>query len=194
MLGDGLGDTVEDALQVVQLAGVLYLDDDDFALAVLGFDVHTVELVVLCLLVAFAFEYFQYMDGFSKEYGQKTFEHAEIRFLAEQTFDCPVKSDILVLQSHCECPFCCRTVFDSNGTLLYVPVQIYVFSINYAPGYMKKVSARIYERWRIKRMVRSTRHSFYVRSQKLDFLSGGLPERLLSANRSCVLRSRPVQS
>ena len=55
MLGDGARHAIEDALKVVQLARLLYLDDDDFTLAVLGFDVNAVELVGGILLVCSRF-------------------------------------------------------------------------------------------------------------------------------------------
>ena len=57
MLRDGLGNAEEDALQVVYLARVLHLDDDDFILTIARLDVHTVELIVFTLLVALAFQY-----------------------------------------------------------------------------------------------------------------------------------------
>ena len=47
VLRDGFRRPVKQPLQVVDFAGVMYLDEDDVALAVLGFDFHTVELVVL---------------------------------------------------------------------------------------------------------------------------------------------------
>ena len=46
MLRDGLGNAEEDALQIVYLARVLHLDDNDFILTVARLDVHTVELIV----------------------------------------------------------------------------------------------------------------------------------------------------
>ena len=57
MLGYGLASAVKDTLQVVQLACELHLDDDQMALAVLGLDVNTVELVVVAVLVRFALQY-----------------------------------------------------------------------------------------------------------------------------------------
>ena len=56
VLGDGACHTIKDALKVVQLARLLYFHDDDFTLAVLGFDVNTVEFVLRVVLVALAFQ------------------------------------------------------------------------------------------------------------------------------------------
>ena len=98
MFGDSFGDAVEDAFQVMQFACVLYLDEDDFAFAVQGFDVDAVELVIGAFLVAFAFEDFDDLDFFVQHHGQETVEHIEIGLLAQQTLDGPVEANIPVLQ------------------------------------------------------------------------------------------------
>lgn len=64
MFSDGFGDTVQDAFQVVQFACVLDFDEDDFALAIQGFDIDAVELVVGAFLVAFTFEDFNDLNFF----------------------------------------------------------------------------------------------------------------------------------
>ena len=79
-------------------AGVLYLDDDDLALAVERLDVDAVELVVRSFLVALAFEDFDNLDLFAQHDGQETVEHIEIGLLAQQTLDGPVEANIPVLQ------------------------------------------------------------------------------------------------
>ena len=61
MLGDGLRHTVDHALQVVVLACLLYLHQDNLALRVLGLDVHAVVLIVLRLLVRLRVQ--QFDDG-----------------------------------------------------------------------------------------------------------------------------------
>ena len=53
VLRNCLSHTVEDTLQIVELARLLNLNQYDFALRVLGLDVHAVEFVVLRLLVPF---------------------------------------------------------------------------------------------------------------------------------------------
>ena len=82
MLRDGLGNAEEDALQVVYLARVLHLDDDDFILAVACLDVHTVEFVIFTLLVALAFQYLDDADRLAQQHGEETFEHAEVGLVA----------------------------------------------------------------------------------------------------------------
>ncbi len=61
MLRDRLGHAVEDALEVVVLLGLLYLHEDDVAVAVLGLDVDAVVLVLPVLLVALALKDFLHM-------------------------------------------------------------------------------------------------------------------------------------
>ena len=98
MLGNGFGHTVEDAFEIMYFAGVLDFDDDDFVFAVLCFDVDTVELVVGTLLIPFAFEDFKDSDLFPEHDGQETVEHTEVGLLAQQALDCPIETDIPVLQ------------------------------------------------------------------------------------------------
>ena len=98
VLRDGLGHAVEDTLQVIQLPRVLYLDDDDLALAVAGLDIHPVELVTLRELVALALQQFHDGDGLTQEHGEETFQHAEVGLLAQQALDGPVETDISVCQ------------------------------------------------------------------------------------------------
>ena len=98
MLRDGLGHAVEDTLQVIQLPRVLYLDDDDLALAVAGLDIHPVELVTLRELVALALQQFHDGDGLTQEHGEETLQHAEVGLLAQQALDGPVETDISVCQ------------------------------------------------------------------------------------------------
>ena len=100
MLGNGFGNAIEDALQVVQLAGVLYLHDDDFALAVQCFDVHTVELVICGLLVALALKQLDDGNLLIQKYGEEAFEHTEVGFLAKEALHRPVKTDISVRLIH----------------------------------------------------------------------------------------------
>ena len=98
MFSDGFGDTVEDAFQIMQFACVLDFDEDDFALAIQGFDIDAVELVVGAFLVAFTFEDFNDLNFFVQHDGQETVEHIEIGLLAQQTLDGPVEANIPVLQ------------------------------------------------------------------------------------------------
>lgn len=56
VFGDGFGYSKENALQVVELARVLDLNEDDFAVAVFGFYVDAVEFIGAVLLVGLAFQ------------------------------------------------------------------------------------------------------------------------------------------
>ena len=98
MLGDGFSHTIKDAFQIVNFSGILNLDDDYLALAVAGFDIHTVELVVYSFLVRFALQYLIYGNFLAEEYGEEAFQHAEVGFLTEQSLDCPVKTDVFIFQ------------------------------------------------------------------------------------------------
>ena len=98
MLGNGFSHAVEYTFQVVNLTRVLNLDDDYLALAVAGFDVNTVELVVYSFLVRFALKYLIYGHFLAEEYGEEAFQHAEVGFLTEQSLDRPVKTDVFIFQ------------------------------------------------------------------------------------------------
>ena len=95
VLRDGLRHAVEDALQVVQLARLLDLDEDDLALRVARLDVHAVELVVGRLLVALALE--QLHDGhlLVEQHRHQSLQHGVVSLVAQHALGCPVKSDIL---------------------------------------------------------------------------------------------------
>ena len=83
MLGNGFGYAVEDTFEVMHFAGILDLDDDNFAFTVQRFDIDTIELVVGTLLIAFAFEYFEDLHLFPQHDGQETVEHTEVSLLAQ---------------------------------------------------------------------------------------------------------------
>ena len=93
--------SVEDALQVVQLPGELHLYYDDLSLGVLGFDVHAVELVVLCFLIAFALQYFLYFNGLAQQHGDESFQYSKVGLVAQHALHCPVETDVFVVCVHC---------------------------------------------------------------------------------------------
>ena len=97
VLGDGLRHAIEHALQIVQLAALLNLDDDDLAAGILGLDVHAVELVVPVLLVRLALEQFHDRHLLTDEHGNQTFEDGEVGLVAEHILRCPVETDISVM-------------------------------------------------------------------------------------------------
>ena len=96
MLRDGLGNTVEDALQVVELARLLDLHEDNLTLGVLGLDVNAVELVVDIILIAFTLQNLVNLHLLFKEHGHETLQHCEICFVAQHTLGSPIESDVLV--------------------------------------------------------------------------------------------------
>ena len=100
VLSNGFRHTIEDAFEIEHLRGVLYLHDDDLPLAVAGFYVHTVELVVFLLLVALALEYVDNLHLLTEKHGEKTFQHHKVCLLAQQALYCPVEAHISVSESH----------------------------------------------------------------------------------------------
>ena len=107
VLCDGLGHAIEDALQIVKLARLLYLDKNDFALGVSGLNVHTVEFVVFNLLVALAFQNLDNRHFLVQQHGHETFEHPEVGFVAQHALGSPVESDIFIHKTR---------MSDYNGT------------------------------------------------------------------------------
>ena len=96
VLGDGLRHTVEHALEVVQLAALLYLHQDDFSFGVPGLDVNTVKLVLTVLLVRLALQ--QFHDGhlLAHQYRDETLEDGKVGLVAKHILRCPVKAYISV--------------------------------------------------------------------------------------------------
>ncbi len=65
MLGDGFRNAIEDAFQIIKFARVLDFNDNDFPFTVKSLDIHTIELVIHRLLVAFTFQYLTYRHLFT---------------------------------------------------------------------------------------------------------------------------------
>ena len=82
VLGDGLGGGVEDTFEEVEVIGLLDLDEDDLAEAVLGLDIDAVELVLFVLLVALAFEEFGDGDVLAEDGGDEPLEDGEVGLVA----------------------------------------------------------------------------------------------------------------
>lgn len=72
---------------------LLYLHNDDCALAVLGLDVHAVEFVVWVVLVAFALQQLDDVDRLVEENGDQAFEHSEVGLVAQYPFGSPVETN-----------------------------------------------------------------------------------------------------
>ena len=98
MFGDGLGHAVKYAFQIINLPRVLHLHEYDFAFAVLGFDVHAVELVGLGQLVPFTFQYFHDLRLVLEEHCEQSFQHGEVGLVAQQPLDGPVESYVSVFE------------------------------------------------------------------------------------------------
>ena len=83
MLSNGFCHAIENPLQIENLTGVLYLYDNDFSFTVACLDVHTIELVVGFLLVAFAFQNIYNLYLLTEKDGEKSLEHSEICLLTQ---------------------------------------------------------------------------------------------------------------
>lgn len=97
MLRDGLSLSVVNAFYVVKYANDLYFYDNDFPFAVFGFYVYPVELVVLALLVALAFQYLHDLSLIIEKHRQQSLEHTEVRLISQQPFNGPVKPYIKII-------------------------------------------------------------------------------------------------
>ena len=96
MFCDGFGYSIEHTLQVIQFTCVLYLDDNDFSLAVFRLDINPVELIISLLLITFAFQNINNLDRFIQKYSQEALKHPKVRLLAKQTLDSPVKTYVSI--------------------------------------------------------------------------------------------------
>ena len=111
VFGDGLGHSVEHALEVVELAGELNLYDDYLTLAVDGLDVYAVELGLACLLVALAFQQLAYDYLLAQKDGDETFEDGKVGLVAKHALHGPIEAYVLVLCLHfdyCACVVCAK--------------------------------------------------------------------------------------
>ena len=68
VLCDSLCHAVKDALQVVELARLLYLHQDNLTLGVSGLDVNTIEFISFCILIALALQQFDDCHLFVQQY------------------------------------------------------------------------------------------------------------------------------
>jgi hypothetical protein len=96
VLSDGLGGAVEDSFEEVEVVGLLDLDEDDVAEAVLGLDIDAVELVVFVALVALAFEEFGDGDVFVEDSGDEPWRMVKSALSRKMFFGGPVETDDVV--------------------------------------------------------------------------------------------------
>ena len=104
MLGDGLRHTKKNPFQIIELSGKLNLHNNDFALAVQRLYIHTVELVIPAVLIAFAFQHLVNSNLFTQQNGEQAFYHTEVCLIAEHPLGSPVKSYKLVVFIHSHIP------------------------------------------------------------------------------------------
>ena len=79
---------------------MLYLNEDDFSLAVSRFNIHSVEFVVWLFLVAFAFQNLDDVNGLVEKNGNQSLEHAKVGLVTQHTLGSPVKTDVFVVVFH----------------------------------------------------------------------------------------------
>jgi hypothetical protein len=96
MLGDGFGDTVEQTLKEVQFACLLDFYKHNLAARRAGFDVDTVEFVILRRLVRFAFENLHDFHLLADKYGNQSFEYGEIGLVAQHALGRPIETYVSV--------------------------------------------------------------------------------------------------
>ena len=70
--------------------------NDNFSLAIFGFDIYTIKFIFSCLLVAFALQDINNLDRFIQKHSQEALKHPKVRLLAKQTLDSPVKTYVSI--------------------------------------------------------------------------------------------------
>ena len=82
-------------MEVTQLMRVLDFENCQFAFLALSENIHTIKLVVLCILVGFALQ--ETFDGefLIQKRTHQALQHGMICLVAEQTLHGPVKSDVI---------------------------------------------------------------------------------------------------
>lgn len=97
MFCNGFGYSIQDTLQIIQLTRILNLDDNNLIFTIESFDINSVELIILRLLVTLAFQNLHYMNFITYQYRKESFEHTKISFMTQQTLNSPIKADIFIL-------------------------------------------------------------------------------------------------
>ena len=117
MFRNGFGYAIQDAFQIICLAGILHFDQDNLSLGILCLDIHPVVLVPFGLLVPFAFQDLHDLHRLTEEDGQEPFQHTKVSLLPEQTLDGPIESDIQV-------SFFCHSLRFFNGLSVVAKLTI----------------------------------------------------------------------
>ena len=92
VFGDGFGYAVEHAVEVIQFAVVLHLDDEQAATAVLHQHIGPVELVGGVRLVGFAFQEAFDAQVFSQQGREEAFQYHVVAFVPQQPFHGPIEA------------------------------------------------------------------------------------------------------
>ena len=82
-------------LEIGILIVVLHLDEYQFPFGIQGQQIHTVILVELVFLIAFALQQLADGDFLIQKRGQQSFQHTEIGLVAQQALHRPIKTDIV---------------------------------------------------------------------------------------------------
>jgi hypothetical protein len=93
VLDQGLGCGVEDALEIVPLALVLDLDQQQLVAGVADLEIDPVVLVGGVLLVGLALQDLDDVDVVAQQLAQEAFQDAEVGLAAQQALQGPVEGD-----------------------------------------------------------------------------------------------------
>ena len=100
MLGNRLGYAIEYTLEIIELASLLDLNDDNLILGISGLDVNAIELVVLILLITLTLQDLHDFYLFIEQHSHQALENIEVRLVAKHTLHCPIKSYIPLVCHH----------------------------------------------------------------------------------------------
>ena len=92
---DHLGNSIEHTVEISMFTGILYLKDDEFSLLIFCQDIHSVEFIILGLLIALTIQESVNLEFLVQQRTHKAFQHSIVCLVAKQAFHRPVKSDII---------------------------------------------------------------------------------------------------
>ncbi len=95
IFGDKFGRAEKHTLEIRVLAVVLDFYDEKMSTVVLCKNIHTIILVVLALLIAFALKKASDADVLSEQGSNKPLKNSEIGLVSEKALHSPVKSDVV---------------------------------------------------------------------------------------------------
>ena len=92
---DHLGNSIEHTVEIGMFPGILYLEDDEFSLLIFCQDIHSVEFIILGLLIALTIQESVDLEFLVQQRTHKAFQHGIVCLVAKQALHRPVKSDII---------------------------------------------------------------------------------------------------